>query len=211
MSMFNPGQTPEDEDRKEGATVQTVPPVTRSQEAFVAEEAGRSEESVVKETNEDGLTAVTTHKRPGTIVMYKPSERSGWLPRTVSRHSIGPNLVHGWKEVCGDCGYRHINTEGVESTDPNLCSARPPVAVRVCPVCEKRIYDNVTTGPDTDQDGAEDKNVITDNPYEKSTAETRTMAGMNEHMWLRHARQAEAMGVPLPASIREEVKAMQSV
>ncbi len=195
-------------------TIQHNVPVTRSPEAFIAEEAGRKEEDVTRVTNEDGLTAITTHTRPGTVVMYKPTERSGWVPRIISRSAIGPNLVNGWKEFCGDCGYKHINGDDIESTDPNLCSARNPVAVRVCPVCEKRIYDNVATSitqVDEDPDAPVDNMVITEDPYENSTGLTRTKTSLDAHLWGRHARQAEMMGVPIPASMAEEIQALRSV
>ncbi len=96
-------------------------------EAFVARNEERQESS--RETGPDGV--VIEHNRPGTVVMYKPTETQGYVPRTVSVSSMRLLLGQGWQEHCPLCGKDHIDKLGHPSTDPNLCSARPPVAVRV--------------------------------------------------------------------------------
>ena len=127
-------------------------PVAMSEEVLIAQHEGRRVKTEETTKGEDG-EVMTTHTRPGTVVMYKPTESHGYTPRTVSVSAIRLLLRQGWREICPDCNQRHINNNGVESTDPNLCKARDPVAVRVCRVCTKRI---TTTGasPSTGRWGA---------------------------------------------------------
>ena len=134
--------------------------------------------------------------------MYKPTENQGYVPRVVSGSAVRLLLRQGWQEVCPDCNSRHIDKSGNESTDPNLCAARDPVAVRECRVCGKRIYDNVGFS-ERDTESA-DPNVIEDDVYTATTGADRTRASLNLHYWLRHPRQAQMMGLPpLPAAMRD--------
>jgi hypothetical protein len=182
-----------------------VAPVGRSAEVFAAENERKMEETVEQAQGEDGSPVVTTHNRAGTLVMYKPTESQGYVPRTVSVSAIRLLIRQGWHETCPECHKKHINTDGQESTDPNLCSVRDPVAVRVCPVCPKRIYDNV--GFSEQADSEDDPNVIQDDAYDTSTPASRTLASLNLHLWVRHTRQAQMMNVPpLPAAMREMVE-----
>jgi hypothetical protein len=114
-------------------------------------------------------------------------------------------LTQGWHEFCPDCNSRHIDKNGNESTDPNLCTARDPVAVRVCRVCTKRIYDNQGFRFEG-QMGAADPNVIEDDVYTVTTPAERTAASLNLHYWVRHPRQAQMMNLPpLPEQLRDMV------
>ena len=118
-------------------------PTVSTQTAFLA--AHQSDR--IRSTDEvkaDGVTGAATHTRPGTVVMYKPTERSGWLPRTVSAAAIPMLLYEGWKEFCPDCGRHHVDERGNITTSPNACAARDPVAIRRCPVCRKRLFDNAS-------------------------------------------------------------------
>ncbi len=185
--------------------VEEVAPVGRSAEVFAAENERKMEESVERATGEDGNPVVTTHTRAGTLIMYKPTETQGYVPKTVSVSAIRLLIRQGWHETCPECHKKHINKDGQESTDPNLCSARDPVAVRVCSVCSKRIYDNV--GLFKEADTEDDPNVIEDDAYDLSTPASRTQASLNVHLWVRHTRQAQMMNVPpLPAAMREMVE-----
>jgi hypothetical protein len=177
---------------------------SRSPEVFIAQHEGRVE--VSREETGQGEEAVkTVHTRPGTLIMYKPTESQGYVPRTVSVSAVRMLLTQGWHEFCPDCKKRHIDRDGNESTDPNLCSARDPVAVRVCRVCQKRIYDNQGFRFDGPM-GATDPNVIEDDAYTATTPEERTQASLNLHYWIRHPRQAQMMNLPpLPEQLRDMV------
>ncbi len=176
-----------------------VLPVGQSPEVLIAQHEGR----MVKDQSEDGDGVVTTHTRPGTLVMYKPTETQGYSPRTVSGSAVRLLLRQGWREFCPDCGKRHVDKKGRESTDPNLCSARDPIAVRVCRVCTKRIFDNRRFVFDGNM-GGDDPNVIEDDAYAESTPEDRTRASLNLHYWVRHPREAQMMNIPpLPTAMRD--------
>jgi len=138
--------------------------------------------------------------------MYKPSERYGYSPRSVSASAIGLLLRQGWKEVCPDCNSRHIDKNGNESTSPNLCSAREKVKAGVCRVCGKKVYDNQGF-METENLDLEDPNLIDDELYTKTTAEQRVISSLNLHYWLRHPRQAQMMALPpLPEAMRDLVE-----
>ena len=176
-----------------------------SDEVFLAQNSGRMVRTVDQAEGEDGSPVTTTHTRPGTLTMYKPTEGQGYVPRTVSASAIVLLLNEGWSEHCPECGNDHIGKDGKPSTDPNLCSAREPVALRICPVCQKRIYDNVRF---TEQAQAvdDDPNVIKDEAYAASSPEERTSVLLNLHLWVCHARQAQMMNVPaLPPALQEMV------
>lgn len=191
------------------AEIEDVTPVgVESAEVFIAQHEGRMVRSQDSAAGEDG-EVVTTHTRPGTLIMYKPTEGQGYVPKTVSASAVRLLLRQGWREFCPDCKKRHVDKNGNESTDPNLCSARDPVAVRVCRVCAKRIYDNQGFRFDGLM-AADDPNVIEDEAYVSTTPADRTRASLNVHYWLRHPRQAQMMNLPpLPTALRdmaEEVK-----
>ena len=176
----------------------------QSEAVLIAENEERMVTDEETVTDEEG-EVVVTHTRPGTLVMYKPTERQGFVPRTVSGSAIRLLLKQGWSEVCPDCNARHINKDGIESTDPNLCSAREPVAVRICPVCDKRIYDHQR--PDDAIEPSDDPNVVQDDTYSKTTGAERTKASLDLHFWLRHPREAQQRAIPpLPTALRDMVE-----
>lgn len=161
-------------------------------------------ETVDVSTSEDGNAVKTTHTRPGTIVMYKPLAHGGYEPRTASVTSIKLLLEEGWAENCPECHKKHIDNTGQESTDPNLCSARPPVAVILCPVCRVRIYDNMPYEAAITVDA--DENVIFPDDLDDSTPEQRLVAARNLHLWLHHPRSAQERNIPpLPDAMRDMV------
>lgn len=182
-----------------------VPPVRRD-EVFIAEHQGRVNNTVERSEDSDGNPVTTTHNRPGTLVMYKPQPYGGYAPRVVSVTSIGMLLGQGWAENCPACHGKHIDKKGVESLDPNLCKALPPVAVILCPVCRIRIYDNMPFEeaiPDED-----DENVISPGDVQDSTPEQRLIAARNLHLWMHHPRSAQERNIPaLPAALRDMVDA----
>ena len=177
-----------------------------SDAVLIAQNEGRTVRSVDRSQDEDGNPVITTHTRPGTIIMYKPSEKHGYSPRSVSASAIGLLLRQGWKEVCPDCNARHIDKDGVESTSPNLCAAREPVKVGICRVCGVRRYDNQGFLEAENLD-LSDPNLIDDELYTKTTPEQRVIASLNLHYWLKHPRQAQMMDLPpLPEAMRELVE-----
>lgn len=172
-------------------------------EVLIAQNEGRMVQSRDETATEEG-TVVTTHKRPGTLVMYKPTERSGYVPKRVSGSAVRLLLNQGWHKICPECNSRHVDKNGEDSTDPNLCDAREPLAVRICRVCDKRIYDNLGFANTDKEVGADDPNVIQDYDYTKTSPEQRTLASLNLHYWLRHPRQAQMMNLPpLPTALKE--------
>ncbi len=180
-------------------------PVGRSPEVLIAEEGGKRVKTVEGGNEADG-GVITTHTRPGTTVMYKPNGGHGYAPRTVSATALRLLLDEGWQEQCPDCHAPHLDKQGEHSTDPNLCSARDPVAVRECPVCQKRIYDNVGFEEAAVED-EEDPNLIREEAYTKSTGETRTKASLDLHLWQKHPRRAQMMNVPpLPEAMSDMVE-----
>ncbi len=136
----------------------------------------------------------TTHYRPGTVLMWKPGQDGNYVPRTVSDSARSLNLDNGWAIHCPDCGTNHEDSP-LPPSDPNACPARDPVQVRLCPVCRKRIPDNLGFTMGTGK-GSTDPNVIADDPYGASTPATRTRIQLNIHLWERHPRQAQMMNVP---------------
>ena len=182
--------------------VEAVGASVRSNEVLLAEEEGR----VAKTVEQGGDGVATTHTRPGTTVMYKPV-KNGYEPRPVSVSALRLLLKQGWKEQCPLCNSAHIDKNGQHSTDPNLCKAKDPVAVREGPVCQKRIYDNVGFTENADQEGEEDVNVIREEAYDQSTGASRTKASLDLHLWQKHPRQAQMMGVPpLPKAMSDMVE-----
>lgn len=183
--------------------------IGRSPESLVAEFEERMVTSTENATGEDGSPVTTTHTRAGTTVMYKPTERQGYVPRTVSGSAMRQLIRQGWKEFCPDCKGHHLDKNGQHSTDPNLCKARAPLAVRVCRVCAKRIYDNQRL-QEAEIDNSDDPNVIEDDMYDNSTPAKRTEMALNAHYWARHTIWAQTNGVPpLPEALRDLIPATE--
>ena len=167
--------------KKAAVEVQELSPrnaTVDSADVFLAKNEGGMVRTVDTEKGEDGSPVTTEHTRPGTLTMYKPTETQGFVPRTVSSTAIRMLLKQGWSEHCPECGKDHLGKDGKPSTDPNLCTARDPVAVRVCRVCEKRIYDNVRFSEDEVAEN-DDPNVIRTDTDDGSTPEHRTAIVLN--------------------------------
>ena len=85
------------------------------------------------------------------------------------------------------------------------------MAVRICPVCDIRIYDNVGFRQGAEVDDG-DANVIRESGYDTSTGASRTKASLDLHLWARHPRQAQMMDVPpLPTALRDMVEQARPV
>ncbi len=191
--------------RKGGIQVRTITP----EEEFLSRNQGK----VTTRTpfhNMDGEAEID-HTRPGVVLMWKPGADGRYVPRNVSETSKGLNLDNGWLIACPDCGTNH-EASPLPVSDPNACPARPPVAVRLCPVCSKRIPDNMGFAMKGIEDDEVDPNVIRDESYENSTPESRTRVQLNVHLWTRHPRQAQMMNIdPLPVAYREMVDNVRPV
>ncbi len=181
-----------------------VNPVSDEQEFLVQAKARRpSPVTSPIEGENDGLTegGTVTRLRGGssdTVTMYKPTP-SGYMPRRVPVGSIAMNLANGYTIRCPQCNGHH-------GADPNDCTGRDPMAVRICQICGKRIYDNrVHAAVDPEID---DPNVIQDDAYSASTPAIRTKAALDWHMWNRHPQESREMGLAsLPEAPRLEVPA----
>jgi len=174
------------------------------QQAFIARNAG-TQASDQMEYASEGVVGSVAHNRPGTVVLYKPSRNAGFQARTVSASAVPLLFSQGWSDTCPDCNGHHVDRRGNPTTDPNACKARESVGVRVCPVCRKRVYDNmqITEALMAEED---DPNVIVDESYGSSDPATRTKMKMDLHLWVRHPEWAQANGVPpLPQAFREMV------
>lgn len=190
----------------QAASVDTVEntPVGDDPTVFIAEHEGKRETITETAAGEDGTPVTTTHNRSGRMVMYKPFS-GGYAPRTVSTSALTQLIRQGWKQFCPDCESPHLDKNGQHSKDPNLCKARPPVAVRVCPVCQHRIYDN-TTVDEAAASADDDPNVIQEAAYTTSDGASRTKDALDVHMWRWHPRQAHEQGVPsLPSALKDMV------
>lgn len=175
-----------------------------SQASLIARNAGRTEETSDQIATADG-TGTAVHTRPGTMPLYKPTERNGWIARLVSVSALPLLLKNGWQEYCPDCNEHHLDRRGKITTDPNACKARESVRVRVCPVCAKRIYDNMSLAAAVST-ADDDPNVIQDDAYGASTPEQRTKLKLDLHLWVRHPEWAQSNGVPpLPSAFKEMV------
>ncbi len=152
-----------------------------------------------EDTHQDGAGVNIIHTRPGTVMMWKPIADGTYSPRTVAESSRSLNLKNGWKITCPQCGTNH-EASPYPPGDPNACPARDPVAVRVCPVCNKRVFDNIKG--ETSKPADFDPNVIQDDTFEKTTPAQRTEITLRTHMWLRHPQQSMMRGLaPLPQAM----------
>ena len=161
-------------------------------DVFLAQMANDRPERVSEpiEGEKDGVTegGYVWYDRPGTVTMYKPTPQ-GFFPRTVTKASTPQLLNEGWLPRCPDCGGSH-------GPEPNVCTGKDPVAIRICPVCGKKQPDNSPFEVIFDDD---DPNVIRDEAYENSTPATRTKAQLDLHLWTRHPQEARALNIaPLP-------------
>ena len=185
--------------RKPQAAVRTI----SDEEAFLAQEIRtiRTRQHFGADDMGAATEATIQHTRPDTVLMWKRGADGRYTPRVVSETAKAINLASGWKIRCPDCNTNH-EASPYPPGDPNSCPAREPVAVRICPVCGKRIFDNMVR---TLHKGAPDMdpNIIPDE-YEDTTPATRTRLQLNVHMWVRHPQQAQMRGLePLPVALRE--------
>ena len=173
-----------------------------SEEAFIAAQLERprveDKTPVVGENEGVSSGGVVTHIRPGIVRMYKPTPQGTYDPRFVTVSMIQANLREGWKIACPDCG-------SSDCAGGNTCTGRPPLAVRICPVCGKRILDNYRF---TSQTVADEPGLIRDANYDASTPESRTKAQLDRHLWLKHPTEAQSMGIgSMPAEIKTPLEA----
>lgn len=189
--------------RPANVQVKAVPRIISDEEAFLLENSGdvRSIERFRDESNVGEAMIIHTH--PGRVMMWKPGADGHYTPRTVSESSKALNLQNGWQIKCPDCNTNHEDSP-YPPGDPNACPAREPVAFRVCPVCGKRITDNLITSQHDVPDDAPDAGMAIRDEVSVSTAESRTRVQLDRHLWQFHPRSAEMMGrPPLPSAARQ--------
>jgi hypothetical protein len=194
-----------------GHFVKTAPgpapaPALSADELFMAqntEKMERTVEDIYRATGEAAQADAggsVVHSRPSRVTMWKPTPQ-GYFPRTVSSSASTINMLlkEGWHAQCPDCGGQHGG--GV-----NDCPRRAPVLFRPCPVCGKRIFDNLANlFQAADED--DDPNAIHDEQYSTTTPASRTKIQLDTHLWTRHPRQAQMLNVdPLPVALREMVE-----
>lgn len=143
-----------------------------------------------------GDVAIIEHESSTLVKMWKPIGNGDYMPRPVPITNIAMLFSEGWLEQCPHC---HTS----ECTDePNSCTGRVAKAYRICPECQKKVYDfqnmNVAPGVDTDDDGEEievDPNAIVDDAYAESTPGARTKSRLDRHMTSFHPEEAAARGI----------------
>jgi hypothetical protein len=181
----------------------------RRQAAFVARHENNRVDSDM--AGPEAGVVIMERGRLGRVTMYKPMENGSFVPRTVAVSSMRLLLKEGWSEFCPKCGGDHLDRNGQPTTDPNACPNNPRVAVRRCPVCLKRIYDNMAEiQPVTSDELEDDPNLIPDE-VTLTTPEQRTRLQLDLHLWRVHPRQAQMMGRPsLPGPLREIAESAQA-
>lgn len=177
---------------------------------FVARHEGRVEqdnENMAEVSTEMVHGGVVSHKRPGRVTMYKPTP-NGWQPRhNIPVTSISVNLLNGWRVQCPDCGKPERDGDA-PCMGGNECAGREPLAARQCPVCGRKVFDNLKIEASLDQD---DPNIIHDTAYENSSPASRTKTLLDTHLWNRHPAEARSLGVPPLAGSNEAlVQAVQA-
>lgn len=193
---------------KANVQVRAVPRIVSAEEEFLLTNSG--DVQTVERYNDDVTSggARITHIAAGRVQMWKPGTNGTYTPRTVSESSKAINLAGGWKITCPDCGTNHEDSP-YPPGEPNSCPARAHVPMRLCPVADcnsgngKRIYD--TLGLQSRFEGEdEDPDIIKDDAFENTTAETRTRILLDWHLWTFHPRYAQATGrPPLPQASRQ--------
>ena len=187
-----------------------APPITETQ-AFAAEYRGKTVIETEMQSAPGGELIgnpqhgdsgfPVTHKHAPRVVMYKPDGHGHYSPRIVDANAIPQLLENGFRPTCPECNGHH-------GANPNDCPARDPVAIRACPVCGKRVYDNMDLNPVQIEDEG-DPNLIIDDSYASSTPATRTKVLLDMHIWAKHPQSARIMNLaPLPEPSDEMLNAM---
>lgn len=141
------------------------------------------------------------HSHSARVVMYKPDGRGHFSPRIVDANAIKQLMENGFRPSCPECNGQH-------GTNPNECPGRDAVKMRECPVCGKRIFDNMDLLPTAPSD-QDDPNLIRDDAYLSSTPETRTKVLLDTHIWAKHPQSARIMNLtPLPEPSKEMLEAI---
>lgn len=184
-----------------------------NEETFRAQNEGRNRKQNETFRSEDGQAHVE-YEGADRVLMWKPvindnGEVRDFVPRIVPTSHIGFNQANGWRSTCPYCNTNHEDSK-LPPSDPNSCPAKAKVAVRLCPVCGDRMVDN--QGWHGEQEGlTEDGETVISNDFnDLSTPETRTLQQLHIHLWMRHPRQAQMMGIPeLQGAFREAVNSIR--
>ena len=187
--------------RKAKVEIRTI----TEEEEFLSRNVGNIRTQRRQRLSDDDVSesgVLTTHTRPGTVLMWKPGIDGRYVPRTVSETSKALNFDNGWLSKCPDCGTNHEASD-LPPSDPNSCPGRDKIAVRICPVagCGKRILDNQAQNAanleELIAESEDSEMIIRDDAQLKNTTPAgRTLVGWHIHMWERHPRQAQMRGIP---------------
>ncbi len=170
-------------------------PRTMSDMEIFANQSSGSTVSSFSFTDPEGGMATGQHTQPGRVLMWKPGADGRYVPRMVPDGNRGLNLRNGWLPRCPDCNTNHEQSPYPPS-DPNSCPGRDNVAVRICPVCSKRIPDNMGwVQPEQAADAPDAESILRSEDI-TSTPATRTLMQLHIHLWERHPRQAQTMNIP---------------
>ena len=187
------------------------------EEAFAAANRDSVRESTQTFNNPEGGEANITHTGAERILMWKPviDDRNivrDFVTRAVPVSHIDLNLFNGWRSSCPACETNHEDSP-LPPSDPNSCPAKDKVAVRFCPVpgCGKRILDNQGWVGERQGITVDGEEVISnDDMTSLTTPAERTEQLVKIHLWMRHPKQAQMMGIPeLQGSYRDAVNAIR--
>ena len=184
------------------------------EEEFLAQQSEPSETTENFSASDGTPPAVVTHRSPfGRVIMWKPMENGQYAPRVVSETSKMINLRNGWKIACPEC---HTNHEASPYPigDPNACPARAPIPWMACPVCGKRIFDNVLTSVTQAPVGMapDAESFVEIEQTELTTPAERLRYGYHRHMWYAHEQQAQMRGLPqLPERMQPQKNALRPI
>lgn len=163
--------------------------------------AGSDEDRARRQTGDVGIIEHTTD---AMVTMWKPLNNGfgDYLPRPIPVSNIKMCFDNGWQAVCPKCGTADC------SEDPNSCAGRGLTMYRLCPECNKRVYDNkfaqldaiaemLDADPEAEAERAEQEDLalIKDDAYLASTPESRTKARLDRHMLAYHPEEAASRGL----------------
>ncbi len=178
------------------------------EEAFLAQDVAEETTTTQLPADADGLTTGTRveHRTNGRVLMWKPGPDGNFTPRTVAENSRADLVRNGWKFRCPDCNTNHEQSQ-YPPEDPNSCPARAPLDWTSCPVCGKRQFDNMRwKTAEADPNASDAAAMIVDDTLNATTPAQRVLLVRNLHMWTRHPRQSQMMGIAqLPSALREIV------
>lgn len=134
-----------------------------------------------------------SHTTPGLVQVYKRQANGTWQPRNVPVKNLSDQFRQGARANCPLCNTR--TCDGM-----NGCAGKEKVAVILCPVCSKVLYDNPGAAEAAGQrrllseanremlvEGGEDDSL--------TTPQARLRAKRDRHIVAFHPEEGMAMGL----------------